>query len=192
MFVDWDTARRVVQPDVRRGRGARVERAISAIQDHLSRILMQREPRTIFRVTMRVYHGWHQGRTATEDRREFDEFLRSFRVRAVERVSFEPDIKYGDELLCNSRRGRLLDTLRRREDGNYEQKMVDTSLVSDVLHHARSKDGDLIVVVGDDDDLLPGVFTAEAWGAPILVARLRNHDNSHLMTEGLIVRLVQT
>jgi hypothetical protein len=191
-FIDWDTARRIVSSDVRQGRHSLASRAVEALQDAIASVLMERDARAPFRVKMRIYHGWHRGKTPTEDRREFEKLVLT--ARCVGNVSFQGDIGYGDRLLCQSRRGCLFDTLRRRQDdGADEQKMVDTALVSDILHHARSKDGDLALVVGDDDDLLPGVFTAESWGADILVARVRRtHDNYHLDTNGLIVRLRQT
>lgn len=193
VFVDWDTARRIVRADARRGRRSLVERAIGAIQDSLADLLMARHPNGVFRVTMRVYHGWHRGLTATEDWQKFEEFRLAFRTgRTIGKVSFAPEIEYGHQMLCNSRRGRLMDTVRRRQDGLDEQKMVDTALISDILHYTRYKDGDMVIVVGDDDDLLPGVFTAEAWGMPIFVARLRAHDNQHVNTDGLIERLRQS
>ena len=39
--------------------------------------------------------------------------------------------------------------------------MVDTALVSDLLHLAMDQDRSWIVVVGQDADLVPGILTAE-------------------------------
>jgi hypothetical protein len=66
--------------------------------------------------------------------------------------------------------------------------MVDTSLVSDLLHHARYNRGELALVVGDDDDLLPGAFTAEAWGAQVRVLRIDRLENRHLQTDEMVLR----
>jgi hypothetical protein len=66
--------------------------------------------------------------------------------------------------------------------------MVDTALISDLLHHSRFNRADLALVLGDDDDLLPGVFTAEAWGAKVRVLRVLRQDNPHLNTDSLISR----
>lgn len=43
--------------------------------------------------------------------------------------------------------------------------MVDTSLAVDLLALANRKEADRYVVVSDDDDMLPGIFAAEAEGA---------------------------
>ena len=39
--------------------------------------------------------------------------------------------------------------------------MVDTALVSDLIHLAVEDDGSWLVVVGQDADLVPGILTAE-------------------------------
>src|SRR5262249_32971920 len=126
----------------------------------------------------------------TEDRLELERQILSQPLqRVVRNVSFAPDLEYGDQLLCGGVRSFLYDTLRRRDDGHNEQKMVDTALVNEILDFTRSKRRELALVVGDDDDLLPGVFTAEAWGGNVLVARVRQSDSQHINTSGLIVRL---
>ena len=42
--------------------------------------------------------------------------------------------------------------------------MVDTALVVDLLGLASRKEADRYIVISDDDDLLPGLFAAEAAG----------------------------
>ncbi len=49
--------------------------------------------------------------------------------------------------------------------------MVDTALVADLLGLALRKEADRYVVVSDDDDMLPGVFAAEAAGARVRMLR---------------------
>lgn len=70
--------------------------------------------------------------------------------------------------------------------------MVDTALASDLLEHARrsrSHQDRGALVIGDDDDLLPPVFTALQWGSWVRVLRHRKDDNAHLKTNDIIVRL---
>ena len=43
--------------------------------------------------------------------------------------------------------------------------MVDTALVVDLLGLANCKGADRYLVMSDDDDMLPGIFAAEAAGA---------------------------
>ena len=42
--------------------------------------------------------------------------------------------------------------------------MVDTALVVNLLGPASRKEADRYIVISDDDDLLPGLFAAEAAG----------------------------
>jgi hypothetical protein len=114
-------------------------------------------------------------------------------------VSFHPEIRFGNELLCRGARATLFDTLRTRagETKIEEQKMVDTSLVSDLLYYARaslpnasrkSKVLEAALVIADDDDVLPGAITAEAWGANVRVSRVkRETECRHLLTKGLVL-----
>ena len=52
--------------------------------------------------------------------------------------------------------------------------MVDTGLASDLLYLARSNEADRYIVVSDDDDVFPGMFSAEALGAQVKILR-RSH-----------------
>lgn len=165
-----------------------------ALQEALANVLESNSDssRQLFRVAIRVYHGWHRGKTKTQDRIDLEQVAATASLgRKIGRVSFEPELQFGDVLLCESRRCPLYDTLRRRDDDapKDEQKMVDTALVSDLLHLARTQRERLAVVVGDDDDLLPGAFVAESWRAKVLVARFRKDDNSHIDTRNLVVRM---
>lgn len=184
-FIDWDTARRLLPYEVARKSRSRVEDSIFEVQKFIAEILTELPGRHVYRVQMRLYHGWHKKLTKTDDRREFE--AASLEARVLGRVSFANGVVYGNELLCGGKRFQLYDTLR-ANDGVEEQKMVDTALVSDLLHYARTQSKDLALVVGDDDDLLPGVFTAEVWGAKVLVLRIRPEDSKHLKTDRLILR----
>ena len=58
--------------------------------------------------------------------------------------------------------------------------MVDTALAADLLHWARSEPEEWAMVLAEDDDLVPPVFTAESWvephGGRILIVRKRPSD----------------
>ena len=45
--------------------------------------------------------------------------------------------------------------------------MVDTALVVDLFGLANRREAQRYVVVSDDDDMLPGIFAAEAMGANV-------------------------
>ena len=67
--------------------------------------------------------------------------------------------------------------------------MVDTALAADLLHWARSDPEEWALVVAEDDDFVPPVFTAESWvsyhGGRILIVRTRP-SNAYLQVEGLL------
>jgi hypothetical protein len=186
LLVDWDSARRIIGKgagsSVTRRLDREIENAIEALQEEVANAL---RPRTeICRVSWRVYHGWHQGTTSTDDRRLFEKFVNGYSSHRVGKLSFGRDFQFGDDMLCGSRRSPLRYTLRRRAQtpgGKPEQKMVDTALIADLLHAARSGTYDECVVIGDDDDLLPGLFTAEQWGARVRLLRLQNTTDLPLL-----------
>lgn len=186
VFVDWDSARRVANRGkvaTRRKPEREIEEAIDALQDEVATILPKGD---IYRVSWRLYHGWHEGTTRTTDRKLMDEFVIRYSPRTIRRISFGGDFAFGDQMLCSSGRMPLRHTLRRRTVGHkfvYDQKMVDTALVADLLHAARTKDHDYLVVIGDDDDLLPGLLAAEAWGATIRLLRVNNTSGLPLLPE---------
>lgn len=176
VFVDWDSARRF-------GRRVRVshdpvaetEAVIELLQDQIASYIGK--PDSTIRVGWRIYHGWHEGEQETQDKRIFDKFILSYRTRSIGRISFGNEFRYGDDLICESMRSPLRYTLRKRQkDGVFEfyQKMVDSSLTVDLLHVARSRTHDYVFIIGDDDDLLPGIFTAEKWGARVAFFRITN------------------
>jgi hypothetical protein len=83
-----------------------------------------------------------------------------------------------------------LDTLRHdRTTGVSSQKMIDTMLASDLLHAVRTKDASLYIVVANDDDAIPALFTAEAWQAQVLLLHSRETTNTHLRLSGIAERI---
>ncbi|WP_426044110.1 hypothetical protein [Caulobacter sp. DWR3-1-2] len=113
------------------------------------------------------------------------------RSTVIDLVSFGADIEIADRMLCAGPRMPLFDTLRSQIDGDpgaLRQKMVDTGLVGDLLWSVRSAKDDIHVVIGDDDDLLPGIFMADQWGAKVHMLR-RQAGSRHLKTAGLVTIL---
>jgi hypothetical protein len=186
VFVDWDSSRRIVNSGQKKRRDAiiGIEQAIETLQDTVVKIIG--DSGNSIRVSWRIYHGWHEGQTPTADRRLFERFIDQYTSRRVGTISFGRSFAFGDNILCASLRSPLRDTVRRRQNettGKRElyQKMVDTALISDLLHASRTHQHDYIIVVGDDDDLLPGIFTAEKWGANIHFLRLNNVSHLPLL-----------
>lgn len=190
-FIDWDTARRIVKPTIKRSGQTQSLTSMLELQEFISELLQEADKTANYRITYRIYHGWHRGKTKTPDLIAFEKLsAESSLSRRIGTCSFAPEVVFGNNLLCGGKRSILFDTLRRREEADKdEQKMVDTALVSDLLTSVRQERDAIYLVIGDDDDLLPGVITAERWGANIMLARItRPSDNSHLHTADLIRR----
>jgi hypothetical protein len=208
VFVDWDSARRISNSGgaaSRKRQDIELESAVEALQNEIAGLLQSKD---IVRVSWRLYHGWHEGINAVEDRIMFEKYVNKYSARRIGKVNFGRDFAFGDDMLCGSPRLPLRYTVRRRSEDIYEkpssnirkekrgkgkgqkpesvkimyQKMVDTALVSDLLQSARSRDHDHLIVIGDDDDLIPGIIAAESWGARINLIRINNKSNLPLLS----------
>lgn len=198
-FIDWDSARRIRRlpwggdEDVvpLKDRIRYVEESFSDLQVRTASALEAMNLRMPVRIVLsRIYHGWHRGITPTDDRRAWEQAKLNLKPLTARRVSYLPDIKFGDALTCGGARTPLVDTLRRRDDGVDQQKMVDTALVADLLSFSRAESASfrrgenprsLAIVIGNDDDLLPGSFAAEQWGLPVKVLRINRDRESRFL-----------
>ena len=191
-FVDWDSAFRIFP-----GRGKRapsrekkqdILEALDLLTKEISHYLMKQSERNeSYRVMWRVYHGWYRGKTKMPERREFEGAIAEFSSRAIgKKIAITNDFKYGDEPLCDTKRKPLYDTLRGGQGRIDSQKMVDTALICDLLHAIRYNEADIGIVIGDDDDLIPGLITAEAWKGRVAMLHRRTTTNPHLNTKGLL------
>lgn len=177
-FVDWHTAVIASGAITRPRRAAAVARkALEHVERVVSDHLCRSGARTRFRVRLRIYAGWHSGRTPTDYFKGIAEVMGAYANRPRQyqqgRVIFEggnQGIRLGNRLavvpgrLARRHDVHFLDTLRYR-DGAPREKMVDTALAVDLLALANRKEADRYVVVSDDDDMLPGILAAEAAGA---------------------------
>ena len=181
-FVDWNTAVIASGADRRKRPDTVAATALKHVERVVSDYLGSASgPR--HRVRLRLYAGWHAGTTRTDYFHGIDGIRRKHasKVRTYGRVAFlggdDGGIQFGARLVCASDKRlvrkhgvHLLDTLRDR-DGEPTEKMVDTALVADLLGLAMRKQADRYVVVSDDDDMLPGLFAAEAAGARVRMLR---------------------
>lgn len=67
--------------------------------------------------------------------------------------------------------------------------MVDTMLACDLLQDVRAREYSLHIVVANDDDAVPAVFTAEAWNARVILLHSREQTNSCLQLDGIAERM---
>ena len=177
-FVDWHTAVIASGAAIRPGRQDTIaEKALKHVERIVSDCLKSSAQGSKFEVRLRLYAGWHSGKTRTPYLHGITKVMRAYasKVRTYHegRVAFRSGrggIQLGDTLACVPGRlarnhgVHLLDTLRSR-NGRSEEKMVDTALVVDLLGLASRKEADRYLVVSDDDDMLPGILAAQAAGA---------------------------
>ena len=73
------------------------------------------------------------------------------------------------------------------------EKMVDTALATDLLDWARSDPAEWALVLADDDDFVPPVFSAEAWirphGGRVILVRSQRMSKTHLKLDGLLMEV---
>ena len=197
-FVDW----KAQMHNARSDKLQPPERAIRTLEKtarNIGRVLTQKAPAARFSVAMRLYHGWHKGFERTENLRAITKAASQVGLSAAANanVRFSPQIEYGHTLLSAlpsrlhpSHSIHLTNTLRQRSRGEQpEEKMVDTALAADLLHWARNEPGDWALILAEDDDFIPPVFTAESWikpsGGRVLVVRERQRG-PFLQLDGLL------
>ena len=124
-----------------------------------------------FRVAIRLYHGWHKGFEPTVNRKAARHVIAKTDFAALSpkpNVVFSQQVEFGDHLLHASvdrlhvkLNCHLPNTLRNRYGSEIEEKMVDTALAADVVASAYRDNKNWIVVVTEDDDLIPPAYAAE-------------------------------
>lgn len=177
LFVDWNTQILTVPTEFKGDPVGTCRFALLGVGRLATKYLCAAFPNSLFRVRMRLYHGWTAGITQTQNRRAFSgvpEAISPDDIFPSTRVLAAADIEFGDRLLdalqIREQRGsriHLPNTLRRQQSGQPPiEKMVDTALAADLLSWARSEPDSIAFVFSADDDMVPPVFTAEAWMAP--------------------------
>ena len=157
-----------------------------------------------FRVSFRLYHGWHKGWQPTDGFKAVSQAVGAtdFTALSRDRVDFSPTVQYGHTLLeaLPERQHRdrrppihLPNTLRDQEKGQPPaEKMVDTALAADLLAWARRSPSEWALVLAEDDDVAPPLFTAKAWikphGGRVLLLRKRP-AGQYLRLDGLLRQL---
>lgn len=175
-FVDWTSQMHNVR---RLGEGPheKARQTLTRTARTVERVLAHQEPGGRFSVGFRLYHGWYKGWEPTDNLRTIMTIVAETDFAALSRkpsVIFSPMIRYGHTLLSalperEHRRPpiHLPNTWRRpREGSQRREKMVDTALAADLLDWARTTPEEWALVLAEDDDCVPPVFTAEAWIKP--------------------------
>lgn len=169
VFVDWHNAESNARKLFVTHHHRHFQNVIFRIQEAVAKILKKRDSTVKYRATLRLYHGWHHADRPTESRVRFETLNQTESFgRTIGLVSFAPEIKFGNELACDTPRNPLFNTSRAQG-----QKMVDTAVACDLLYMLRTGLTDVGIIVSDDDDFVPAIFTAEAWGLDAMSLRTK-------------------
>lgn len=188
-FVDWNS-------QIHAARAKRIGDDIAVAKHTLNYVgkvvtnaLVSENSSLRYDVSLRLYHGWRKGfqesdrRIAVVSATAATDFASlSHKTNVVVRS----EVGFGDNLMSavakrlhNKISCHLPNTLRQaiNDKTRLEEKMVDTAIASDVVDMAHREMGKWIVIVGDDDDLVPALYVAEGAmlrsGGRIILIRTR-------------------
>lgn len=179
VLVDWNSELRALKSAGARDGTELARRALKFLIRGVGKVLDEKaaDAETFF-LFIRVYHGWRTG-FAPNVRRQSLEAARVYDPKNPQDrgiVEYSPrltqivrELGFGDRLLgakddrlCGPRMDHHLpSTYQQNRAGVWGEKMVDTAIVSDLLHLAVENDKSWLIVVGQDADLVPGILTAE-------------------------------
>lgn len=202
-FVDWNS--QLLSTGIQHAK-APVEAASAAFRQITRQIAKSLAASNIdanFLANLRLYHGWRKGYEPTNNFRAIRKVIAETDFSTASdnpRVSYDANVGYGDCLLSAStermhkKHGiHLPNTLRDRGHLGFEEKMVDTALAVDMVVRAYQYRDEWILLVTEDDDLIPPLFTAESIINPnrarVLLLSKRNWGNNMLLLNGLDVSL---
>jgi hypothetical protein len=200
-FVDWNTQLILTPRDTQTDPVRTAEIALRQTTRRIAKCLSRLNPEMRFRVALRLYHGWHRGFEPTVNRKAAQRVIGGADFATLSQspnVVFSQNVSFGDRLVnaldirLHQRLAiHLPNTVRERSDKRIEEKMVDTALVADVVATAHNDEKNWIVVVTEDDDLIPSVYAAEAAlaGSQAKVILLRQRGDAGLtLLDNLLVK----
>lgn len=201
-FIDWNSQIHAARPGRNVSEAVIAQRTLEYVGQILGNHLSKQDATARFSVTLRLYHGWHKGFQVMPRRKAIRTVVAGadFGLLSTKAtVTIRPNIEYGD-LLISGQQTRLhpmlgchlANTLRATiEDPNvHEEKMVDTAIAADLVDLSFRDPERWLIVVGEDDDLVPPIIVAEGTRSKndgkIFLLRKRPVTN-FLKLEGLCV-----
>ena len=198
-FIDWNSQIHNARTKAHLPLDA-AKRTLQKTAHVISRALSCEHSSGRFDVTLRLYHGWHKGWQKTDGLKAVMQTASdpAFPTHySTPNVVFRPALHFGHTLLSalskrmhDSHQFHLGNTLRKRSKTQpEEEKLVDTALAADLLHWARESPTEWALVLAEDDDIVPPIFTAETWiqghGGRTFIVRVRPADQ-YLRLDGLL------
>ncbi|WP_143277585.1 NYN domain-containing protein [Bordetella genomosp. 10] len=201
-FVDWNSQIYINGEKLRKDPIMTAQLTLEKTVARIARCLNKVDRDGRFRVQIRLYHGWHKGYEPTINRKAITTALASISfadLSPIRNIVFDSNVAYGDCLLhalssrLHTRLGIHLPNTLQLQHGVLGEKMVDTALAADVVSNAATQTDEWIVVVAEDDDLVPPVFTAEALlsktSSRILMLQNRKRSGNFLNLENIMVKM---
>jgi hypothetical protein len=202
VFVDWQSQISNAGQKITADKNRRALSTLEYVTQRVASTLIKNGEADIYRVDIRLYHGWHRGLTPTENFEGIKEMLSNRMVPlSIENVSFDWSNPFGHTLsdAFEHRKHRRLkihlpDTLREdlERPGREREKMVDTALVCDVLQSARIDPVAWRIIMAEDDDLVPAALVAEKWtkdrGGRTTILRNRR-ESRHVGLSGILLNI---
>ena len=200
-LIDWKSQMHNCGADKLSDKMEQATRTLQKTVAALSKALNKLDSKLRYKVTLRLYHGWSKGYQWTPNKSAVVTAIAKADFSTISRypnVVISPDVAYGDLLVAGlshrilrSHNIHLPGTLRDRGGDNVGEKMVDTALAADLLSLAFSEPKDWSIVLAEDDDLVPPIFTAEAWkdrhGGKVYLLRKRSVLKSKVLLDGLML-----
>ena len=186
VLIDWHNVQSRVDEDFHLNPRKRIPALILRIQQQVAKALARMDSTVRYRASLRIYHGWHDKREPTPIRADFEifRFCSSF-ARRIGNVSFVAGFEFGNELCCYNESMPLYDTYRGKGQA-IGQKMVDTSIICDLLYLGRASSDFSGVIVSDDDDFIPAILMAKIWQIRGSLVRVESRDTRCITDESLV------
>jgi len=197
-FVDWNSQLLLTGTDYEKDPVEAARTAFRQVTRRIARCLVRVDTSENFQVHLRLYHGWRKGYEPTTNLKAIRNVIAETDFSTASdkpSVVYSCDVGYGDCLLSalpqrmHLKLGiHLPSTLRDRGSQRYEEKMVDTALATDLVVCAYQDPNEWILLVTEDDDLIPPLFTAESIitaQARALLLSKRKWGNNLLLLDGL-------
>tara|TARA_B100000678_G_scaffold81498_5_gene67796 strand:- start:3044 stop:3673 length:630 start_codon:yes stop_codon:yes gene_type:complete len=179
VFVDWNSQIHAAPVPTDTDETSKAERTLAFVVRKVEASLNAMNATCRYNVALRIYHGWRKGFEATLRRKaivratqfaDLDGMLRTHNVSIMQTIELGDDLAFASDDRRHSRLGcHLPNTLRNSitQPNLEEEKLVDTAIASDVVAFATREPSELLIVVGEDDDLVAPILTAEYLRSPI-------------------------
>lgn len=201
-FVDWNSQIHLSGDKRQRDPIVTAEMVLRKTAARIAKCLAQADEHGRFKVQLRLYHGWHKGYHPTDNRKAITTVLAATDyadLSPLRNIVFASNVAYGDCLLhalscrLHDRLGIHLPNTLQVQNERLGEKMVDTALAADVVSSAATQTDEWILVVAEDDDLVPPVFTAEALlsshASKVLMLQSRRRSGNFLKLENIMVNM---